>query len=522
MKVAEYDRFSQANDSFEHITGRLKSKETNMMTSTELERLIKEQTDKLARDLYEAKLNMIGRLEADTVVKGSDGVVRPRKKLMERTIGTIFGDVTFERWGYSAEKGDSLCPADGHLNLPPEKYSHELRRVVSENITRSSYDETLDDLSRRTPAKVPKRQGLELVDRAAEDFVDFYDSQANMPEDSGVISAESSSLLILTTDGKGVVMRPEGLREATRKASEKQNKLKKRLTAGEKKDRKRMAQVASVYTIAPYFRTAEEIAGTTPVDAEKKKKSPRPEDKRVWASLEREPDQVISEMFKEGHKRDPHHEKQWVALVDGNKKQLQLIEEQSIVFDVKLIIIIDIIHVIEYLWKASHVFYKEGDPLCEKFVSDLLLKVLLGQSDQVAKEISEIATISELPKEKRKAVDTCASYLLKYQKYLRYDKYLPQGLPIATGVIEGACRYLVKDRMDITGARWGLSGAEAVLQLRSLRASGDFDEYWSYHLKREQERNHRSKYENGLPPLRDDDAKAFSPKSGGKLRLVKE
>jgi hypothetical protein len=76
--------------------------------------------------------------------------------------------------------------------------------------------------------------------------------------------------------------------------------------------------------------------------------------------------------------------------------------------------------------------------------------------------------------------------------------------------------------MDITGARWGLSGAEAVLQLRSLRASGDFDEYWSYHLKREQERNHRSKYENGLPPLRDDDAKAFSPKSGGKLRLVKE
>jgi hypothetical protein len=522
LQIEEHNWFSPVIETLRCLIVTLQTKEANHMTVSELEKFLKEQLQNVAREALQAKLNMIGKLEAETVVKGSDGVTRPRKKLMERTICTIFGDVTYKRWGYSAKRVDSLFPADGHLNLAPEKYTHEVGRLVSEDVTKSSYDETLESLSRRTAATVPKRQGLELVNRAAEDFIDFYDSQANMREDSDVTPNESSSLLILTTDGKGVVMRHEGLREATRKAAEKeQHKLKKRLTAGEKKDRKRMAQVASVYTIAPHVRTAEEVAGYAPVVAGKEKKRPRPEDKRLWASVEREPDQVINEIFKEGQSRDPHHEKQWVGLVDGNPKQLQLLKEQATAFNVTLIIIIDFIHVLEYLWKASHVFYKEGDPLCERFVSERLLQVLLGQSSQVAEGIIKLATDQDLSKAKRKVVDTCASYLLKYEEYLRYDEYLAQGLPIATGVIEGACRYLVKDRMDITGARWGLSGAEAVLRLRSLRVSGDFDEYWSYHEKREQERNHSSKYENGLPPLRDNDAKVVSPKSSGRLRLVK-
>ena len=523
MQVEVHNYFTPATDAFGCLVDSLNTQSSYLLTSSELEKLIKEQTDKLARELLQAKLNMIGMLEVETIVKGSDGVARPRRKLLERTIGTIFGDVTFERWGYSAEKGTSLFPADGHLNLPPEKYRHELRRLVSEDVTRSSYDETLEVLSRRTAATVPKRQGLELVNRAAKDFVGFYDAQVNIPENQCVTGKDSSSLLILTTDGKGVVMRHEGLREATKKAAKKeQHKLKKRLTAGEKKDRKRMAQVASVYTIAPHIRTAEEISGSAPVDAEKKKKAPRPEDKRVWASLEREPDEVIKEMFKEAQMRDPRNEKQWVALVDGNKIQLQLLKEQAMAFGVSLTIIIDFIHVLEYLWKASHVFYKKGDPLCEKFVTERLLLVLHGQSSQVAEGIIKMATDLDLPKEERKSADTCASYLSKYEEYLIYDKYLAQGLPIATGVIEGACRYLVKDRMDITGARWGLSGAEAVLRLRSLCASDDFDEYWSYHVKRERERNHSVKYENGqIPPLKVHYANAVSPKSKPQLRLVK-
>jgi len=503
------------------MTTKLTAKESHTMTSSELEKFIEEQVRKIAREALEAKMNMIGRLEPETVVKGSDGVERPRKKLLERTVGTKFGDVTFKRWGFSTGKGESLFPADGHLNLAPEKYTHEVGRIVSEDVSRSSYDDALEVLSQRTAATVPKRQGLELANRAATDFVDFYETQTAKPVDS---SQASGSLLVVTTDGKGVVMRPEGLRAATRKASEKaQNKLNKRLSPGEKKDRKRMAQVASVYTIAPHIRTAEEIVGCHPAieGAEEKQKPPKPENKRVWASLEREPEQVVREMFEEARTRDPLKEKQLVALVDGNEKQLRLLKEEGAALGVPLIVIIDIIHVIEYLWKAAHCFYKEGDPLCEQFVSDRLLRILKGQSSQVAKGMRKMATDRRFSETQRKAVDKCASYLQKYKDYLHYDEYLAKGLPIATGVIEGACRYLVKDRMDITGARWSLPGAEAVLKLRSLRVSGDFDTYWSYHEKKEQERNHSSKYENGLPPLKDPEDQVARPKGDGKLRLVK-
>ena len=113
----------------------------------------------------------------------------------------------------------------------------------------------------------------------------------------------------------------------------------------------------------------------------------------------------------------------------------------------------------------------------------------------------------------RSPADDCANYLLKYGPYLRYDQYLAAGLPIASGVIEGACRHLVKDRMDLTGARWGLKGAEAVLKLRSLRASSDFDEYWQFHLQMELERNHKTKYADGRLPSQ--------PRPPTHLRLVK-
>jgi len=512
--------FQEVQDKFVQFVKIIMDKESNHMLLSEMETLIREELQVIGRDLTQAKMNMVGLLESETVVKGSDGVVRPRKKLKSRKVETSFGEVEYERWGYGAPGVDSLFPADGHLNLPPEKYTHEVRRLVSEDATRSSYDEALEVLSERTAAKVPKRQGVELSRRAAEDFVNFYDEGAAVRADTDVTPEASGSLLILTTDGKGVVMRSDGLREATKKAAEKKdNKLNKRLSRGEKRDSKRMAQVASVYTISPHIRTAEEVAGSLVTAKEKRLKNPRPENKRVWASIEREPDQVVEEIFKEAQARDSRHEKQWVGLVDGNPKQLQLLKEQATVYGVPLIIIVDFIHVLEYLWKASRAFYAEVSPECEQFVAERLLRLLSGQSSQVAKGIRKMATDRGLSTAGRKAVDKCAAYLLKYKEYLRYDQYLAQGLPIATGVIEGACRYLVKDRMDITGARWGLSGAEAVLRLRSLRASGDFQEYWRYHEKMEQKRNHVSKYENGLPPLKDNEAK--NVRSRGHLRLVK-
>ena len=154
----------------------------------------------------------------------------------------------------------------------------------------------------------------------------------------------------------------------------------------------------------------------------------------------------------------------------------------------------------EYLWSACWCFFGEGDPAAEEWVHEKALAVLDGKAGIVAAAIRRKATALKLDPNKRQAADRCADYLLAKRPYLDYPTALRNGWPIATGVIEGACRHLVKDRMDITGARWGLAGAEAILTLRALISNGDFDHYWTFHLAQEHRRVHASRYALGVIP----------------------
>jgi hypothetical protein len=259
-----------------------------------------------------------------------------------------------------------------------------------------------------------------------------------------------------------------------------------------------MATVAAVYGINPFVREPQDIVSELR-PSEQPLKRPRAENKRVWASVERPPEVVIAEAFAEAERRDPQHNKRWVGLADGNKTQLRLLKEWAARSGVVLTIVLDLIHVLGYLWKAAFVFHKEGSEQAQAWVSERLVRLLHGHSRHVAAGIRRSATLRKLSSEQRIPVDKCADYLLKYAEFLRYDQYLKAGLPIATGVIEGACRHLIKDRMDLTGARWSLGGAEAVLRLRSLRSSGDFEEYWRFHIERELERNHLARYADPIP-----------------------
>lgn len=154
---------------------------------------------------------------------------------------------------------------------------------------------------------------------------------------------------------------------------------------------------------------------------------------------------------------------------------------------------------LEYLWKAAYCFHWPGTEEAENWVGERALEILRGNASHVAAGMRRSATLRNLSAQDRKAVDECADYLLNHKDMLRYDEYLAQGLPIATGVIEGACRHLVKDRMDITGARWGLQRAEAVLKLRSLHSSRDAAPYWDFYKTRALQRNHLTHYQQ--PPL---------------------
>lgn len=496
------EAFDAAREKFEEIVEQLCSSRALEMAHGELETLINAEGMEVLRRLLQGHLDIRGIGDVGASVKGSDGVVRSHRRLGSRRLISIFGEVNVTRMRYGGRGTTSLQPLDAELNLPEEVYSHGVRKRVAEEVAKNSYDDTVDSVSKTTGAAVPKRQAEELAVNASADFEAFYQTREVVAEEES-----TGELLVISVDGKGIVMRTEDLREQTRKRAQSQaHKLSKRLSRGEKRNAKRMATVATVYGIDPFVREPQDIvAELRPVSQMVKR--PRPENKRVWASVERPPEVVIAEAFTEAERRDPEHNKRWVALVDGNPTQLRLLKEWAMRSRVVLTIVLDLIHVLGYLWKAAFVFHKEGSEQAQSWVTERLVRLLHGRSSHVAAGIRRSATLRKLSCEQRVPVDKCADYLLKYAEFLRYDQYLEAGLPIATGVIEGACRHLIKDRMDLTGARWSLKGAEAVLRLRSLRSSGDFEEYWHFHTEREMERNHAVRYAGLIPIMHGIDGK---------------
>jgi hypothetical protein len=161
-------------------------------------------------------------------------------------------------------------------------------------------------------------------------------------------------------------------------------------------------------------------------------------------------------------------------------------------YQADVVIIQDFIHVLEYLWKAAYCLHPEGSEAAERWVMERARMLLEGKATDTAFGMCRSATRRGLSQSERRPVEKCAEYLLKNKERLEYGKALGEGWPIATGVIEGACRYLVKDRMQLSGARWSLEGGEAVLRVRSLHASGDLDDYMGFHIAQERQRNYRT------------------------------
>ena len=210
--------------------------------------------------------------------------------------------------------------------------------------------------------------------------------------------------------------------------------------------------------------------------------------------------ETIKAAFNQAKARDPHHTRCWIVLVDGAAHQIELVKTEAKRRRTPVTIIVDFIHVIEYLWKAAWCLYKSGQVEAEEFVAAYGREILAGRALEAAAQLERAATDAGLNPDQRGGINDAISYLTGKAPYLAYDKALAHGWPIATGVIEGACRHLIKDRLDITGARWSVDGAEAVLRLRALRSSGDFEAYWAYHEARDYQRNHLARYKNQILP----------------------
>jgi len=490
------DAFAPAMEKAAEMTRHLESRSALAATHSELELFVEEEGRELLRRMLQGHHVLRAIAERPVRVEGADRVVRTFLRPSGRPVVSIVGRVDVARIAYQGRGIEGLHPMDAALNLPSELYSHEVRRRVAEQAAGASFEEVSATLSAATGVPIGKRQVEELAARAAQDFDDFYAARETVME-------ETSDLLVLTFDGKGIPMRRKDLRAATRKAAEATpRRLRTRLTKGEKRHRKRMAQVAAVYTVGPYVRTVQDVvADLRPVrDAGEDRDRPRPANKRVWASVEKDAEVVIRDAFEEARRRDPEMKRTWVVLVDGNRDQIRLAKKTARKLGVNITIIVDLIHVLEYLWKAAYAFHPEGSRDAELWVQQRLMWLLRGEHAKVRANLRRNANARQLKGALLKRVTSCLRYLKGVRHYLAYDNALASGLPIATGVIEGACRYLVKDRMEKTGARWSLTGAEAVLRLRALRASGDFNAYWALHIDREHARQHRERYADGVPP----------------------
>jgi hypothetical protein len=492
VPVAGGGQFAASYVLFDRLVGWLAGDQSAGLTHAEVEERIHTEGIPVLRQLMQDHFDLhAGREQQLEEVIDADG--QPRSWAQQgraRQLATRFGPVTVTRIAYRSVGQADLHPQDAVSNLTVEKHSHGLRKLAAVEAARGSFTDAGAAIERATTVRIGKRQVEALAAAAAVDVDAFYTAHA--PHWSA-----DEHVLALSFDAKGVVMRPDGLRSATAKAAVSQ-KLTARRSKGEKRNRKRMCEVAAVFDVTGAPRT---IADILPEQAAQSA-TPAPVTSGKWlhASVTDDAAAVIAAGFAEADRRDPDHTRTWIALVDGNQHQIDRIRAEAKTRKITIPVVVDFIHVIEYIWKAAWCFHPEGDPNAEQWVRAQARQVLAGRAGIVAAAIRRKATYHGLDPGKRKPADTAAAYLLAKKPYLDYPTALERGWPIATGVIEGACRHLVKDRMDVTGARWGLDGAEAILKLRTLISNGDFDRYWTWHLAQEQQRVHNSRYLGGVIP----------------------
>ena len=442
-------------------------------------------------------------------VDGPDGVRRTRvEDDHTRTVATVFGRITVDRLAYRAPGVCNVHPLDEVLDLPDGLYSTGLARLSAREAVRGSFVEAADAVEYITGVRIGTRQLIELTRAAAGDAVGYYTARQ-------VPAADPGDALVITADGKGIPVRPEALRAGTAKLAAKAKQTPPGATsgnAGGKGNSKRMAELVCVYDLTPVPRTVEDILPTPSShdggdhaegadicggdvcggDQQAPDRAPKAAGKWLTASVTDDIATVIGAGFDEATRRDPGHDRDWVALVDGNCTQIDAITTEAAARGVEVTILIDWLHVAGYLWDAAKAFFytdtTAGMDKAHHWVHERSRIILQGQALQVAERIRARVLSSKLTAAQRKSALEAATYLTNKAPHLDYPTALAKGWPIATGVIEGACRHLVKDRMEITGARWGLDTAEAVLTLRATVTNGDFDDYWRYHQQQEHRR----------------------------------
>ena len=385
-----------------------------------------------------------------------------------RALRTVFGKIKFER-GYYHGKGQGFYLLDERLNLPAKSTSDLLREWTSLLACYDPYRKVCKTILRILGQELPMHI---IEENVSEDggLVEAFYAQTEAPD-----PASEEAILVVQADGKGVPMCSNGG----------SNPGKVRLKKGDKASRKKEAIATAVYTIAPCQRTPEEVADSLfKVGAPRTSKRTGPRNKRLWATLKGKA-AAIEFTAEQVRKREGDHIKERVALTDGAEP----LQKQVGKYLPGFVLILDVIHAIEYLWAAANSLFGETSSKREDWVKERVLRMLKGQTQEIIDEFRQLAQEPRCKKRAKARLTSVAAYYERNLPYMRYDEYLKSGWPIATGVIEGVCRHLVKDRCELSGMRWSISGAEALLRVRSVAESDDYDAFSVFRLEQRATRN---------------------------------
>ncbi|MEA3409865.1 MAG: ISKra4 family transposase, partial [Candidatus Eisenbacteria bacterium] len=460
---------AEADEQFRKLVEYVESPATLSSTAYEVELSLFREVLALGRSLLKIFMNQKAAASGPPR-QGADGATTPQHSWQTRTYVSVFGPIAVRRRYYRRSEGGGVCPVDAELSLGRRRYSDLLRSWLEYAVAGEAYDEAVGLIERILGLELSKRVAERLADDDSQDVDAFYDQKSAPP------AAEEGSILVVQVDGKGVRMwnPPEVQGRRTQKKE---------------------AVITAVYTTEPHFRDPEEIADTLagkPRDGsrcEKRRCRPEPVAKELRVTLKGK-DRAFDCLERALDKRNGPHFRARVALTDGDPALQNRVVDRLADFT----LILDIVHVASYVRSASAALLGENNPVLQDYVACRLDEVLAGQLDRVL-AIFEDRQLCGRPlcQTDKKVVATTMGYLRRNASYLRYDEYLANGWPIASGAIEGAAGHLVKDRMERAGMKWRPAGAQSVLSLRTVRVNDDWDDYQRFRRHRQ----HRQLYGPG-------------------------
>jgi hypothetical protein len=424
----------------------------------------------------------------ETIETTEHGRLQRSQKKQVRRYQSIFGDLEIERFVYwQREKQKALVkPLDQKLSLPKHDQSYVLEDWLQRLVVKETYGEAVTSLKTLLNLTTSVRSAERMNS-------DMAQAVPNFEPEENFDSQPDEELLVVTADGKGVPMR-QSLSERKHekygtKPYEKQNttgvtKTEKRRTAGANKSTKQTSYVGAVYSIAPFVRSADDVLNELKREACQADR-PRPVHKRlslemtqVRDELVEGPQQLFASLARQVESRAG--DRQVICLMDG-QRSLWFRQRESLP---DAIPILDLFHAMEYLWDAAYCFEAKGSVAAEKFVNRYLKKLLEGKVKNVISALKRRR--QSLKGNRLETIEKVIRYYTTNMAHMKYDEYLKAGYPIGSGVIEGACRHLVKDRMERSGMRWTIEGATSVLKLRATFLNQHWDQFMEHRIKTEQ------------------------------------